>query len=70
MSMSVKTLIDLMNEHDVRAFPNKNGKGVHFSAVGEDGTRFFINRVATNDTDKSGRAVFRFTRGNDFKPQE
>lgn len=59
-------LINALNNQDFKAFTQKNDethKKVTLSMVGDDGKRYFISRVATNEMDGEGKPKWLWARG-------
>ena len=66
--MDAKNLIDALNGMDYRVFPQKsNPKKTTQSFRGGDGKRYFITRVATNQTDANGKPVYMWATGNPMR---
>jgi hypothetical protein len=60
----MNALITALNGSDFRAFPCKsNPKRTTLSFRGEDGKRYFITRVATNQVDAQGKAIYMWATG-------
>jgi hypothetical protein len=69
-AMKSKVLVDALNAADVRIFPQKaNPKKVTVSFLGEDANRYFITRVATNETDEQGNAKWIWAKGSQMRKQ-
>lgn len=64
----MNALITALNGTDFRAFPCKtNPKRTTLSYQGEDGKRYFITRVATNQVDAQGRPVYMWATGKPMR---
>jgi len=66
--MNAKDLMAALNAMDFRSFPQKsNPKKTTQSFRGEDGARYFITRVATNQTDSNGKPIYVWATGNKMR---
>lgn len=69
-NMRMKALIDLLNQHDFRAFPQKaDPKRVSLSVADEKGTRYFLTRAAIGIQD-DGSAKYCWVRGSQMRDQK
>lgn len=65
----IKELVDALNEHDFRAFPQRNdAKRVTLSVKGEDGNRYFLTRVSVG-ANEDGSAKYAWARGKAMRQQ-
>lgn len=61
---TMNALMTALNANDFRAFPCKtNPKRVTLSFRGEDGKRYFVTRVATNQLDAQGKPQYIWATG-------
>lgn len=63
----MSAIIQVLNESDLRAFPQKsNPKRVTMSFVDTDSKRYFLTRV-TNGVDSAGKAKYCWAKGKEMK---
>lgn len=68
--MTVKDLMDNLNQFDFSVFPQKNNPGKStISIKGEDGKRYFVTRVAAG-LNENGTSKYQWARGNAFRERE
>lgn len=69
--MNTKELIDGLNEVNFTAFPQKdNPKKVTLSVLGEDGKRYFLNRLPIGGSDEAGKLIYGWVIGNAMRPMK
>ncbi len=67
---ALKTLMDEMNSHDFRVFPQKENPGKFTMSIKDGEDRYFVTRQAFGEQNPDGTSNFRWTRGAQMRKQE